>query len=112
MAYQDGTKYRYGNIPPYALAATFFAIVSSSALLGSESSGSLSIKVAAIEGDAVPFALGNSRLVWNIGDSRRPAHQLIFDVQKRLLAHVLIGPCPMRCLSLETGTWHPAGNIF
>jgi len=110
MAYQDGTKYFYGNIPPYALAATFFAIVSSSALLGSDSSGSLSIRVAAIEEDAVPFALGNSRLVRNIGDS--PAHQLIFDVQKRLLAHFLIGPCPMRCLSLETGTWHPAGNIF
>jgi len=110
MAYQDGTKYRYGDIPPYALAATFFAIVSSSALLGSHSSGSLSIKVAAIEGDAIPLALENSRLIRNIGDN--PAHQPIFDVQERLLAHFLIGPCPMRCLCLETGTWHPAGNIF
>jgi len=45
------------NRPAYATAATFFAIMSSSARIGLLA-GSLSIRLAATEGGAVPFTFG------------------------------------------------------
>ena len=50
------------DVPTYATATASFAILSSSARVGLLSAGSFSIRVAAIDGVAVPFALINVQI--------------------------------------------------
>jgi len=86
--------------------------MSSSARNGLLPAASFSIRLAATEGGAVPFTFGTKSVPKKLKLDCTLAHQLIFNVQERLLAHVLDNLPPVLGLFLKTCAWNPARNMF